>query len=163
MLTTRVHYLIVFKKSMQYCVLESMPCIFYFTHFCVSNSKTYTIQGNWHSKQSLWTVFLFHNFKIRASICCKKKKKVSTESTWSKSFCQLLKEEKSTNLWFCVISSTFHLHLIQFSCFQIITIVWHFKYFFGTSLRSIRDICIFFCSFKAPWWFSSSSIAPKEM
>lgn len=92
MLTTRVHYLIVLKKSMHYHVLS--PCIvsFYLTHFCVFKSPNLHNAGNWHSKQSLWTVFLFHNLKISASICCKKKKKVSTESTWS-SFCQLLREK----------------------------------------------------------------------
>lgn len=62
-------------------------------------------------------------------------KSLSTESIWSKSFCQLLKEEKSTRLWFYVLSPIFCLRLIQFSCFQISTMVSHFKHMLGTSFE----------------------------
>lgn len=117
MLTTRVHYLIVFKKSMHYCVLESMPCIFYFTHFCVSNSKTYTIQGNWHSKQSLWTVFLFHNFKIRASICCKKKKKSVNRIHLIKEFLSVIKRGKIHK--FVILCYLFHFPFAPYTIFML--------------------------------------------
>lgn len=117
MLTTRVHYLIVLKKSMHYRVLESMHCIFYLTHFCVSNPQTYTMQGNWHSKQSLWTVFLFHNLKISASICCKKKKKSVNRIHLIKEFLSIIKRGKTHK--FMILCYLFHFPFAAYTVFML--------------------------------------------